>query len=66
MLSTIFTFITIYLVIGFITAFAIDTYIRYYKTSEPYTFSEVMIVIPFWPFNVSVFITAFIKSYFDI
>jgi hypothetical protein len=66
MLSTIFTFITIYLVIGFITAYAIDTCIRYTKTSEPYTLSELLVVIPFWPFNVSVFICALIKSYFDI
>lgn len=53
-----------YLVIGFISAWIINEFIKYYE-QEPYTPFEIFLMILLWPVNVLVFVAGFIYSLFQ-
>lgn len=65
MIFNVLVYISWYLVIGFISAWIINTTIDATKACEPYTPKEIALVIVLWPINVCIFAYAFIKSFFS-
>lgn len=57
-------YVSIYLIIGFISAWIINQIIIATQSSEPYTPGEIFMAIILWPINVSVFIISLITSLF--
>lgn len=57
-------YVSIYLIIGFISAWIINQIIIATQSSEPYTPGEIFMAIILWPINVSVFIVSLITSLF--
>jgi hypothetical protein len=65
MYPIIFTYLSWYLCVGFITAFIIDQSIRVTKQTDPYTAKEIAVSIILWPLMVIVFIYGVIKGFFN-
>lgn len=61
----IFTYLSWYLCVGFVTAFIIDQSIRATKQTDPYTAKEIAVSIILWPLMVIVFIYGVIKGFFN-
>lgn len=57
-------YVSIYLIIGFISAWIINQVIIATQSSEPYTPGEIFMAIILWPINVSVFIISLIVTLF--
>lgn len=57
-------YVSIYLIIGFISAWIINQVIIATQSSEPYTPGEIFMAIILWPINVSVFIVSLIVALF--
>ena len=57
-------YVSIYLIIGFISAWIINQVIIATQSSEPYTPGEIFMAIILWPINVSVFIVSLIVTLF--
>jgi hypothetical protein len=55
---------TWYLIIGFISAWIINQFIKL-ANQEPYTGPEIFFAILLWPLNVAVFIGGIIYSFFE-
>lgn len=65
MFQIIFMYLSWYLCVGFVVAFAIDQSIKATKQLEPYTSREIAFSIMFWPAMVVVFVYGIIKSFFN-
>lgn len=57
-------YVSIYLIIGFISAWIINQIITATQSSEPYTPGEIFMAIILWPINVTVFIVSLIVALF--
>jgi hypothetical protein len=57
-------YVSIYLIIGFISAWIINQVIIATQSSEPYTPGEIFMAIILWPINVTVFIVSLIVALF--
>ena len=55
-----------YFMIGTGFTLLLDLIIRFIKTSEPYTASEVLVSIFIWPVMIIVFIINFIKGFKNV
>lgn len=62
MLSTILIFTALYLLVGFIVSFIMDTFVRYYDSGEPFDSTTILLMMFFWPIGL----TCFLKGFFNL
>jgi hypothetical protein len=54
-----------YLMVGLICAVFIDFSIRVFRSSNPFTFLEILITIIAWPIIVGSFLQSFFQDFFN-
>ncbi len=54
-----------YVVVGFICAAFVDLTIRLTKSSEPFTFLEILGTVVAWPIVAGTLLTSFLEDFFN-